>query len=345
MTDKIFNSSDYQTIDLGNVQFDKPQKMENGNVFCKAYYLEDDRKKTLNFETSSFVLEKGIQKTPKGEVYVEILYSDTNSPFFDFVDILDEVNIGRTCSNKKKWFRTSISDEELADFYVVPINRRKKNNIFMKIKLDLNNLEILNQFGNKDRLESIAENTKVKARVRFEGLLMFLATEEKRIVPIYRVYEIKHIFERNDKKKTEDAFIKSLAETTNTELELNSDESASESDHSESEESVSVTSEEVEEVNLESDEQANENQDDTELENKNYEPVGELLEKLENVEESKSHIPGELELEEKKESTDVKNLTNLDLEEQTLSPEASLEELRQAYLRERTLRKNLRQPI
>ncbi len=35
MTDKIFNSSDYQTIDLGNVQFDKPQKMENGNVFCK----------------------------------------------------------------------------------------------------------------------------------------------------------------------------------------------------------------------------------------------------------------------------------------------------------------------
>ena len=169
MIEKIFNLSNYETKENNKITYQKP-KSYDGTYMSKSWYLDDDEKANLCFETDKFILENGIRKTQNGNNFIDIWMNEENISLSEFISELDELNITKVWENSKKWFGQQLDLDIVDNYYKFPLRTNgKTSKAFYRLKLS-QNLKIKNQFGKKLELENIHHNSIIKAKIEFEGI-------------------------------------------------------------------------------------------------------------------------------------------------------------------------------
>jgi len=198
MSYKVFNQASYETKDNTKINYSTPRTHKDGFKVSYVSYLEDGDKLKIGFETEPFTLSHGIQKTQNGIHFIDLKFDDTNNlAFHEFVGEMDELGIGKTWENSKKWFGDQMDQELVDNFYRFPLRTNGRGvEPYMRIKLDGENLLVTNQYGKELELGVLSSGSKIKLKVRYEGLAFF----KQLFAPIYKVYEIKFYQERKKEK-------------------------------------------------------------------------------------------------------------------------------------------------
>lgn len=188
MITKVFNSINYETKDNSLIVYQKP-KNYYGDFISKVYYLEDNEKSEIVYETEKIILDELFKNTKKGEKYIDIYLKESNSSLLEFINEIDELNLSKVWENSSKWFGNQI-DLDIVDAYYKSSLRtcKKKYGLFLRLLINPENTEIENQFGNEIDLDDIPINSKVKLNIKFEGIKFYNTL----FTPIYKIVNIKY---------------------------------------------------------------------------------------------------------------------------------------------------------
>ena len=169
MDEKVFNHSNYHSKDDANVKYSHAKRLEgNGVLFSGVNYLEDGKKHRIlyEFQTTGLELYKGKVKFLLDESLQE------------FIEGLDELNIGRVYENSKKWFNKSFDYDKVDRWYSRPIITKSKRGNFILCRL-ANEFKVEDTKNRKLNLEDITSDCVVQ--IEFAGLEFY----KENIVPVY----------------------------------------------------------------------------------------------------------------------------------------------------------------
>ena len=169
MDEKVFNHSNYHSKDDANVKYSHAKRLEgNGVLFSGVHYLEDGKKHRIlyEFQTSGLELYKGKVKFLLDESLQE------------FIEGLDELNIGRVYDNSKKWFDKSFDYDKVDRWYSRPIITKSKRGNFILCR-PAKDVKVEDTKNRKLNLEDITSECVVQ--IEFCGLEFY----KENIVPVY----------------------------------------------------------------------------------------------------------------------------------------------------------------
>ncbi len=169
MDEKVFNHSNYHSKDDANVKYSHAKRLDgNGVLFSGVHYLEDNKKNRIlyEFQTTGLELYKGKVKFLLDESLQE------------FIEGLDELNIGRVYENSKKWFDKSFDYDKVDRWYSRPIITKSKRGNFILCRL-AKDVKVEDTKNRKLNLEDITSECVVQ--IEFSGLEFY----KENIVPVY----------------------------------------------------------------------------------------------------------------------------------------------------------------
>ena len=181
--EKIFNNSNYRTIDNGSVTFRTPKRVQSGVDFSRIVYTLEGERVKLSFETDVFVLQNGINRTKNGQYVVDIQIDENQQAFSEFVGEMDELALGKLWENSKKWFGEQLDQDILDSFYKYPFRTNTTGGSYMRVPLDMENLVVRNQNGTQMNLEQIEKGSRVKVKATLEGMEFY----KQLVLPVYRI--------------------------------------------------------------------------------------------------------------------------------------------------------------
>jgi len=203
MDEKVFNHSNYHSKDDANVKYSHAKRLEgNGVLFSGVHYLEDGKKHRIlyEFQTASIELYKGKVKFLLDESLQE------------FIEGLDELNIGRVYENSKKWFNKSFDYDKVDRWYSRPIITKSKRGNFILCR-PANDIKVEDTKSRKLNLEDITSECVVQ--IEFVGLEFY----KENIVPVYSLISVVCRAKNEDviDSQDEESGISSNEETESTE--------------------------------------------------------------------------------------------------------------------------------
>jgi hypothetical protein len=169
MDEKVFNHSNYHSKDDANVKYSHAKRLDgNGVLFSGVHYLEDNKKNRIlyEFQSSGIELYKGKVKFFLDESLQE------------FIEGLDELNIGKVYDNSKKWFDKSFDYDKVIRWYSRPIITKSKRGNFI-LCCPAKEVKVEDTKNRKLNLEDITSECIV--RIEFSGLEFY----KENIVPVY----------------------------------------------------------------------------------------------------------------------------------------------------------------
>lgn len=169
MDEKVFNHSNYHSKEDANVKYSHAKRLEgNGVLFSGVHYLEDGKKHRIlyEFQTTSLELYKGRVKFLLDESLQE------------FIEGLDELNIGKVYENSKKWFDKSFDYDKVDRWYSRPIITKSKRGNFILCR-PAKDVKVEDTKNRKLNLEDITSECLVQ--IEFSGLEFY----KENIVPLY----------------------------------------------------------------------------------------------------------------------------------------------------------------
>ena len=169
MDEKVFNHSNYHSKDDANIKYSHAKRLDgNGVLFSGVHYLEDNKKNRIlyEFQSTSFELYKGKVKFLLDESLQE------------FIEGLDELNIGKVYDNSKKWFDKSFDYDKVDRWYSRPIITKSKRGNFILCR-PAKEVKVEDTKNRKLNLEDITSECVV--RIEFIGLEFY----KENIVPVY----------------------------------------------------------------------------------------------------------------------------------------------------------------
>lgn len=169
MDEKVFNHSNYHSKDDANVKYSHAKRLDgNGVLFSGVHYLEDSKKHRIlyEFQTTGLELYKGKVKFLLDESLQE------------FIEGLDELNIGRVYENSKKWFDKSFDYDKVDRWYSRPIITKSKRGNFILCR-QAKEVKVEDTKNRKLNLEDITSECVVQ--IEFAGLEFY----KENIVPVY----------------------------------------------------------------------------------------------------------------------------------------------------------------
>jgi len=188
MTNKVFNHTNYATKENAAFYYPTPKELPDGEIVSYVTYLEGGEKCKICFETEEFKLSKGVQRTPGGLFYIDIKFGDSNASLREFIGELDELAVGNALEKSVKWFGEQFDWDLLDTYYKYPLRTDSKTGeAFFRIRLN-NDLVIKNQFGKDVSLDLVVPESKIKAKIRYDGLAFY----NQNFMPIYYVYELEY---------------------------------------------------------------------------------------------------------------------------------------------------------
>ena len=169
MDEKVFNHSNYHSKDDANVKYSHAKRLDgNGVLFSGVHYLEDNKKHRILYEFQSASLE-----LYKGKV--KFLLDESLQ---EFIEGLDELNIGRVYENSKKWFDKSFDYDKVDRWYSRPIITKSKRGNFILCR-SAKDIKVEDTKNRKLNLEDITSECVVQ--IEFTGLEFY----KENIVPVY----------------------------------------------------------------------------------------------------------------------------------------------------------------
>ena len=169
MDEKVFNHSNYHSKDDANVKYSHAKRLDgNGVLFSGVHYLEDNKKHRILYEFQSASLE---------------LYNGKVKFFLDeslqeFIEGLDELNMGKVYENSKKWFDKSFDYDKVDRWYSRPIITKSKRGNFILCR-SAKDIKVEDTKNRKLNLEDITSECVVQ--IEFTGLEFY----KENIVPVY----------------------------------------------------------------------------------------------------------------------------------------------------------------
>jgi hypothetical protein len=174
MDEKVFNHSNYHSKEDANVKYSHAKRLDgNGVLFSGVHYLEDGKKHRIlyEFQTSGIELYKGKVKFLLDESLQE------------FIEGLDELNIGRVYENSKKWFDKSFDYDKVDRWYSRPIITKSKRGNFILCR-PAKDVKVEDTKNRKLNLEDITSVCVVQ--IEFGGLEFY----KENIVPVYSLNSV-----------------------------------------------------------------------------------------------------------------------------------------------------------
>jgi len=169
MDEKVFNHSNYHSKDDANIKYSHAKRLDgNGVLFSGVHYLEDNKKNRIlyEFQSSGIELYKGNVKFFLDESLQE------------FIEGIDELNIGKVYDNSKKWFDKSFDYDKVDRWYSRPIITKSKRGNFILCRPS-KEVKVEDTKNRKLNLEDITSECVV--RIEFIGLEFY----KENIVPVY----------------------------------------------------------------------------------------------------------------------------------------------------------------
>jgi len=311
--EKIFNNANFETKDNIKIHYSTPKTYKEGVMISEAKYLEDGERFNLAFETDVFILHTGIQKSSNNIHYIDLEFNNGNDALHEFIGELDELGMGITWNKSKKWFGTQMDQDLIDSFYKFPLRTNKKGIPYLRLKLDENNLVVKNQYGAKIDLDTVSSESKIKVKIRYDGLLFY----KQLFTPVYYVYEIKYYQQR---KRVGDGYSFYTYDNDLPEMVLDEEEKGFETDAEELFEFANKNEEVVRNllgINEERKEEGNNEQDNEDDEVENAENNEEDVEEKEEEENTEEHeeLGEEEDAEENEEENEEEQVEEGDAEE------------------------------
>ena len=172
MDEKVFNHSNYHSKDDSNVKYSHAKRLD-GVLFSGVHYLEDDKKHRILYEFQSSGLE-----LYKGKVKFFL-----DESFQEFIEGLDELNIGKVYENSKKWFDKSFDYDKVDRWYSRPIITKSKRGNFILCQVG-KDIKVEDTKKRQLNLEDITSDCVVK--IEFIGLEFY----KENIVPVYSLNSV-----------------------------------------------------------------------------------------------------------------------------------------------------------
>jgi len=172
MDEKIFNHSNYHSKDDSNVKYSHAKRLD-GVLFSGVHYLEDDKKHRILYEFQSSGLE-----LYKGKVKFFL-----DESFQEFIEGLDELNIGKVYENSKKWFDKSFDYDKVDRWYSRPIITKSKRGNFILCQVG-KSIKVEDTKKRQLNLEDITSECVVQ--IEFIGLEFY----KENIVPVYSLNSV-----------------------------------------------------------------------------------------------------------------------------------------------------------
>ena len=198
MDEKVFNHSNYHSKDDSNVKYSHAKRLD-GVLFSGVHYLEDNKKHRILYEFQSSCIE-----LYKGKVKFFL-----DEQLQEFIEGLDELNIGKVYENSKKWFDKSFDYDKVDRWYSRPIITKSKrgNFILCRVRKDMN-------------LEDITSECVVQ--IEFVGLEFY----KENIIPVYSLNSVVCRAKNNDviDSQGEESGISSREESDNNLEEIQESE-------------------------------------------------------------------------------------------------------------------------
>lgn len=181
MDEKIFNHSNYHSKDDSNIKYSHPKRLDNV-LFSGVHYLEEDKKHRIlyEFEVSSI------------EIYKSKVKFFLDEPLQEFIEGLDELNIGKVYENSKKWFDKSFDYDKIDRWYNRPIITKSKKGLFILCRVG-KDIKVEDTKNQKLNLEDII-TLSCLVRIEFIGLEFY----KEDIVPVYCVNSVIYQSKNND---------------------------------------------------------------------------------------------------------------------------------------------------
>ena len=167
MDEKIFNHSIYHSKDDSNVKYSHPKRLDNV-LFSGVHYLEEDKKYRILYEFGVSGLE----------IYKEKVKFFLDEPLQEFIEGLDELNIGKVYENSKKWFDKSFDYDKVDRWYSRPIITKSKRGNFILCR-PAKEIKVQDTKNRNLNLEDITSECVVQ--IEFTGLEFY----KENIVPVY----------------------------------------------------------------------------------------------------------------------------------------------------------------
>jgi hypothetical protein len=180
MDEKVFNHSNYHSKDDSNVKYSHAKRLD-GVLFSGVHYLEDDKKHRILYEFQSSGLE-----LYKGKVKFFL-----DESFQEFIEGLDELNIGKVYENSKKWFDKSFDYDKVDRWYSRPIITKSKRGNFILCRVE-KDIKVEDTKKRQLNLEDITSDCVV--RIEFIGLEFY----KENIVPVYSLNSVLYRAKNDD---------------------------------------------------------------------------------------------------------------------------------------------------
>jgi len=168
MDEKVFNHSDYHSKDDANVKYSHAKRLD-GVLFSGVHYLEDNKKHRILYEFQS---SSGL------ELYKGKIKFFLDEQLQEFIEGLDELNIGKVYENSKKWFDKSFDYDKVDRWYSRPIITKSKRGNFILCR-PAKDIKVEDTKNRKLNLEDITSDCVIK--IEFIGLEFY----KENIVPVY----------------------------------------------------------------------------------------------------------------------------------------------------------------
>ena len=171
MDEKVFNHSNYHSKDDANIKYSHAKRLDgNGVLFSGVHYLEDNKKHRIIYEFQSLT---GL------ELYKGKIKFFLDESLQEFIEGLDELNIGKVYENCKKWFDKSFDYDKIDRWYSRPIITKSKKGNFILCRPAVEDTK-----SRELNLEDITSECVV--RIEFIGLEFY----KENIVPVYSLNSV-----------------------------------------------------------------------------------------------------------------------------------------------------------
>lgn len=171
MDEKVFNHSNYHSKDDANIKYSHAKRLGgNGVLFSGVHYLEDNKKHRILYE---------FQSSTGLELYKEKVKFLLDESLQEFIEGLDELNIGKVYENCKKWFDKSFDYDKIDRWYSRPIITKSKKGNFILCRPAVEDTK-----SRELNLEDITSECVV--RIEFIGLEFY----KENIVPVYSLNSV-----------------------------------------------------------------------------------------------------------------------------------------------------------
>ncbi len=188
----LFN---YKTYNVNEIDYEQPRLVRGNSFLAKT-----QGNKRILFQTPKLMSINQIEIDGKG-CHLELQLTEEDKDFYDFLQNLDEKNIGYTYGAASEWFNQDFSYEIIDDFYIPTVKHRSSEKVsnlnYLKVRIPTHkrepNINIYDSKRDKIDWKRIGPGTPLIAIIELKGL-KFLQRE---VICDWEIVQLKAYIERS----------------------------------------------------------------------------------------------------------------------------------------------------